>query len=226
MDQVKYPGLIFTAVWGLTLGATLLRRCAWPRAVGWSMAGGAVLVAAASPWYVYVYVGTGNPFYPYLHNWFPTPYWSDDISLHNVYEGFFKLSPGVGGALSFPWAATYQTSRFFEGFDGFVGFWVLALAPCWFVARFVKGRALAQANPRCWDLVVAGVIGIACVVSYTPYVRYWLPAYPLLVAGCAVAVLPLLRTVPILVPTNAGLSPLWYQRPALRACSALPSSAF
>src|SRR5207248_9950116 len=53
------------------------------------------------------------------------------ICLHDMYEGFFKLSPGIGGALSFPWAATYQTSRFYEGFDGFVGFWVLALAPCW-----------------------------------------------------------------------------------------------
>ena len=134
MDQVKYPGLIFTAVWGLIMFVTLLRRCAWPRAVGWSMAGGAMLVAAACPWYIYVYTGTGNPFYPYLHNWFPTQYWTNDISLHDVYESFFKLSPGIGGALAFPWAATYQTSRFYEGFDGFVGFWVLALAPCWFVA--------------------------------------------------------------------------------------------
>ena len=66
---------------------------------------------------------------------FPTPYWTNEIALHDLYEGFFKLSPGIGGALSFPWAATYQTSRFYEGFDGYVGFWVLALAPCWFVCN-------------------------------------------------------------------------------------------
>jgi hypothetical protein len=194
MDQVKYPGLIFSAIWGLMLFVTLLRRMPLPRAIGWSLAGGAILVAAASPWYIYVYVGTGNPFYPYLHNWFPSPYWTNQLSMHDIYEGFFKISPGIGGALSFPWAATYQTSRFYEGFDGFVGFWVLALAPCWLLARFAKSRILAQSDSRWWDLVFVGVVGIAGVVSYTPYVRYWLPVYPLLVVGSAVATLPLLST--------------------------------
>lgn len=197
MDQVKYPGLIFSAVWGMMLCVSLLGRCPRPRALGWSLAGGAMLIAATAPWYIYVYAGTGNPFFPYLHNWFPTPYWTNDITLHDLYEGFFKLSPGLGGALAFPWAATYQTSRFYEGFDGYVGFWVLALAPCWFVAnaafRSAKETVLSQSERRqWWDLVIAGIAGIACVVSYTPYVRYWLPAYPLLVAGCAVAALPLL----------------------------------
>jgi hypothetical protein len=190
MDQVKYPGLIFTAIWGLMLGVMLLRRCSMRRAIGWTLAGGATLVAAASPWYLYVYAGTGNPFYPYLHSLFPTPYWTNEIALHDVYEGFFKLSPGVLGKLIFPWEATYQTNRFFEGFNGFIGFWVIALAPCWFLARFVGNKN--QINSRWWDLVFAGVVGVAGVVSYTPYVRYWLPVYPLLVIGCAVAALPLL----------------------------------
>ena len=99
MDQVKYPGLIFTAIWGLIMFVTLLRRCSWPRAFGLSMAGGAMLVASACPWYIYVYAGTGNPFYPYLHNWFPTPYWTNEINLHDLYEYFFKMPPGIGGAL-------------------------------------------------------------------------------------------------------------------------------
>jgi hypothetical protein len=229
--QVKYPGLIFSAVWGLMLFVTLLRRCPLPRAIGWSLAGGATLVAAASPWYIYVYAGTGNPLFPYLNNWFTSPYWSNELSLHDIYESFFKVSPGITGALSFPWDATYQTSRFFEGFDGSVGFWVLALAPCWFLARFAirvrcvehgttaRAGALCEAdnqqvgrnstldvpcaphhattaslhapytdsNARWWDLVVAGFVSIAFVVSYTPYVRYWLPAYPMLVIGCTIA---------------------------------------
>jgi 4-amino-4-deoxy-L-arabinose transferase-like glycosyltransferase len=262
MDQVKYPGLIFSAVWGVMLFVTLLRRCPWPRAVGWSLAGDATLVAAASPWYIYVYAGTGNPFFPYLNKVFPSPYWSNEVLLHDIYESFFKVSPGIAGALSFPWDATYQTSRFFEGFDGFVGFWVLALAPCWLLASFAKrqrvgcvehetsarngalreavdhqvsrGSALgvpcathhttaaslhapyAGANAQWWDLVVAGVVGVAGVVSYTPYVRYWLPVYPLLVAGCAIASGSLLGTVPVFAPAKTGLSPLSSRHPALR----------
>ena len=133
MVQIKYPGLIFSAVWASVLCGTLLWRCPWRTAVAWSAAGGATFLAAASPWYAYVYAGTGNPVFPYLHRWFPSPYWNDKISLHDVYESFFKLSPGPAGVLTFPWAATYQTQHFHEGNDGFLGFWVLALAPCWFL---------------------------------------------------------------------------------------------
>jgi hypothetical protein len=181
MVQVKYPGLVFSVVWGLILCGSLFRQCSWRVAARWSMAGGAMLVAAALPWYTYVYAGTGNPFFPYLHSWFPSPYWSDKIAIQKVYEGFFKLPPGLAGALSFPWTATYQTERFYEGYDGFLGFWVLALAPCWFFARSRQG------GPRWWDMALAGVAAIAGVVSYTPYVRYWMPAYPLLVVACVVA---------------------------------------
>ena len=84
-------------------------------------------MAAALPWYVYVYAGTGNPFYPYLNNWFPSPYWAEGVTLQQVFEANFKLSPGVIGTVSFPWTATYHTARFVEGYDGILGFWPLAL---------------------------------------------------------------------------------------------------
>ena len=38
-----------------------------------------------------------------------------------------------------------------------------------------------------WDMALAGAAMIALIVSYTPYIRYWLPAYPLLVAACVLA---------------------------------------
>jgi hypothetical protein len=174
MVQVKYTGLIFCVVWGLFLAVVLLRKCGGRVALRWSATAGTLLVAAALPWYVYVYAGTGNPVYPYLNNWFPSPYWAEGVTLQQVFEANFKLSPGVVGAATFPWTATYHTARFVEGYDGILGFWALALAPCWFLQR--RG-----------EMAIVSIAMIAGVVIYTPYVRYWLPAYPLLVASCVAA---------------------------------------
>jgi hypothetical protein len=180
MVQVKYTGLVFCVVWGMFLTVALLRQCDWRIALRWTVAGGVVLVATALPWHIYVYLGTGNPFYPCLDSWFPSPYWVDGFTLQQVFEQGFKLDGGIAGVLSFPWTVTFNTQRFVEGRNGFMGFWVLALAPCWFLAR---SRRLAPY----WDLVIVGVAMIAGIVMYTPYLRYWMPAYPLLVASCVLA---------------------------------------
>ena len=211
MVQVKYTGLVFGVVWGLFLAVDLLRKCGWRIALRWSAAAGALFVATALPWYVYVYLGTGNPFYPYLNHWFPSPYWVDGFTLQEVFERIFKLPPGVGGAAKFPWLATYRTASFVEGYDGILGFWALALAPCWFLAWLARGKGdilhLRDAfsgsfqtkqnvpfSPY-WDMAIVGVAMIAGIVTYTPYVRYWMPAYPLLVASCVLAAGSLLRSI-------------------------------
>ncbi len=189
MAQVKYTGLVFCVVWGLVLCIGLLWQCRWRVAVLWSIAGGAFLAAVASPWYVHVYAGTGNPFYPYLHNWFPSPYWVDGFTLQQVFEKSFKLDPGIGGVFRFPWNATFDTHRFAERSDGYLGFWVLALAPCLLLARPRKAGLY-------WGMALAGVAMIAGIVSYTPYIRYWLPAYSLLLTACVLAAGALIRSIP------------------------------
>ncbi len=227
MAQIKYPGLVFCVVWGVTLCAALLWQLPWRVALRWSLYGGVVLAAAMCPWYIYVYLGTGNPVFPYLQNWFHSPYWIDGFSPQQVYEASFKLDPGILGALRFPWIGTFYTHRFAEGYDGSVGFWVLALAPCCLVPFFLrriararrgwhalKGRedrpptpfqgvppvdqSLAHSGTAAffpyWDMALAGAAMIALVVSYTPYVRYWLPAYPLLLAACVLAAGPLVSS--------------------------------
>jgi hypothetical protein len=180
MIQVKYTGLVFCAVWGAWLCVALGRHCGWRIAARWSAAAGAALVLVALPWYVYVALGTGNPFYPYLHRCFPSPYWADSVAIQQILESNFKVGPGIGRVLSFPWVATYGTHRFLENQNGFLGFWALALAPCWFLVRPRCGAAFG-------DMAVAGAAMIAGIVLYTPYVRYWLPAYPLLVISCVLA---------------------------------------
>ncbi len=186
MAEVKYNGLVFCAVWVAWLGLALFRQCRPRVALRWSLAGGALLLLAALPWYAYVYAGTGNPVFPYLNGWFRSPYWANGFTLRDTLESHFKLSPGIGGVLEFPWIATFDTHHYVEGANGFLGFWVLALIPCWFLARPRRG-------PRFWDMALAGAAMVGGIVVYTPYIRYWLPAYPLLLASCVLAAGSFLR---------------------------------
>ena len=73
-----------------------------------------------------------------MQSWFHSPYWIDGFSLQQVYEQCFKLDPGIGGVLRFPWIATFHTHRFVEGYDGCLGFWVLALLPCCFIPLWLR----------------------------------------------------------------------------------------
>jgi hypothetical protein len=199
MVQVKYTGLVFAAVWSVFLAVDLLRRRGWRIAATWSAAAGAMLAATAAPWFVYVYLGTGNPFYPYLNCWFPSPYWVDGFTLQKqVFEMLFKLSPGIGGVTSFPWTATYNSNQYVEGWNGILGFWGLALAPCCLLAWLLRRKQVKQGDAGLaayWDMVIVGVAMVAGIVTYTPYIRYWIPAYPLLVVSCVLAAGSLLGTI-------------------------------
>ena len=195
MMQIKYTGLVFCAVWGAVLAIGLFAQCTWRAALIRTIAAGALLAAAASPWFIYVYAGTGNPFYPYLHSWFPSPYWADGFTVQQVFEEVFNLKPGVLGVVSFPWDATFETNLFLERPGGHIGFWVLALAPCLFLARPRKAGTV-------WSMALASVAMIAGIVSYTPYIRYWMPAYPLLLIACMLAVGLLFR--PLLDKFDSG----------------------
>lgn len=187
MAQVKYTALVFCVVWGLVLFIGLISQRRWRVAALWSIGAGLFLAVVASPWYIYVYAGTGNPFYPYLQSWFPSPYWVDGFTLQQVFEKTFRLSPGISGALRFPWDVTFATNRFVENVDGYIGFMVLATAPCLLLVR-PRNAGIS------WAMALAAVAMTVGIVSYTPYVRYWLPAYPLLLISCILAVGSLFRS--------------------------------
>jgi hypothetical protein len=180
MAELKYTGVIFAIVWWCYLAVLLLQRCRWQIAARVAVAAGIVFVLMAMPWYIYVYLGTGNPVYPFLLNWFPSPYWVQDYTQQAIIEQDFKLRPGIFGVLAFPWDATYNTHRLVHGLDGFMGYLVLGLAPCWFLRRSRLTRLYR-------NMMLVGLIMVAAVVAYTPYTRYWMPAYPLLTASCVLA---------------------------------------
>lgn len=189
--QVKYTGLIFAVVWGLFLAGELLRRRGWRVAVQWSITAGAFFTLMACPWYIYVYLGTGNPFYPYLNAVFRSPYWPEGFTMQQVFDLVFKMPSGIGAA-AFPWLATYRSTAFVEGLDGLLGFWALALFPCWGLARLCRGTKRYPYG----DMAFVAVLMIVGVLAYTPYERYWLPAYPLLVVSCVLAAGTLLDSMP------------------------------
>ena len=185
MVQVKYTGLVFCVVWGMFLTVDLLRQCGWRVALRWSAAAGALLVATALPWYVYVYLGTGNPVLSLLAQLVSVSLLGRRLHAPASVRAEFQAGRRASRAwCRFPGLPRTYTQRFVEGYDGFLGFWVLALAPCWFL--LAQGSHGVRAAPY-WDMVIVGVAMIAGIVTYTPYVRYWMPAYPLLVASCVLA---------------------------------------
>ena len=214
--QVKYTGLIFAVVWGLFLAAVLWRRCGWRAGLWRLLLAGGLLAALAMPWYVYVYLGTGNPFYPFLQRWFPSPYWVDNLTLQQVFEQTSSCRPASAALPSFPgWPPTAPavSSKDTTAFSVSGPRLDAVLVSCVAGAGKRAGRESSGQNfvcPICfsrqtgilphrvrrparrrdpcyWDMAVVGVAMIAGVAAYTPYVRYWLPAYPLLVAACVLA---------------------------------------
>lgn len=179
--QVKYTTCIAGAVWCVAaavliahrhgLRSAILRFCALMAAFG----------ACASPWYLRVWYATGNPVFPFLNGIFHSAYWPAGLSTDFNME-MFRLH-GLGQWLAFPWIATFQTSRIVEGYDGWLGFWWLALLPFLFAAP-----SGARASRGLWLAGVAIVFGVSLKA---PYLRYWLPAWPLMLialiqcAACA-----------------------------------------
>lgn len=199
--QTKYTGLVFAVIWGVSLFVGLLLQCNWRIAFRWSFISGLILLLAGSPWFIYVYLGTGNPFYPFLNNWFESPYWIKGLTLQQMFEVSFKLPSDILGKVLFPWSATYHTSRFVEGWDGYGGFGLVALLPCLLVTKFRRSFLY-------WDLFFVGIAMVVGILFYTPYVRYWLPAYPLLIMACAVALFtsfPSFQTLWKGIPNDIGV---------------------
>jgi len=178
--QTKYTGLMYGALWALLLLVGLLRQLPWRQSLRWCVASGACAGLVAAPWYAYVYAGTGNPVYPFLHNWFPSPFWDGSVEIVNNVNSIFHLRPGIVSWLVFPWTATFHTGRIVEGCNGFLGFWTIALLPCLLLA-FRAGRT------QFLDLTAAGLLMIGMMLTTTPYARYWLPGYPALMASLTLA---------------------------------------
>jgi hypothetical protein len=168
--QVKIQTLVPAAIWCAAVTVLILYRERFSVAVRRLAANFAIFAIFAAPWYVRDWCMTGNPVFPFLNGIFQSTSWPGRISTDFNME-MFRLH-GFWQWLMFPWVATFQSSRIVEGYDGWLGCWGLALLPCFFVPthsiRPTRGLLFSGA---------AIIVGVSLVA---PYLRYWLPGYPLL----------------------------------------------
>ncbi len=177
--QTKHNVMIFCVIWGIFLSVAAIRRFRLWQGVKWCVAPMLLLGIVACPWYLYTFAITGNPVYPWFDQWFHSPLWPEGMSTKFI-RAKFDVPDGFLGWLKFPWIMTFHSSRIAHALDGGLGFLLLALLPFAIAIRGVRrGGAL--------DLGLAGVAIFLGVGIYSPYARYWLSAYPLMLMALSIA---------------------------------------
>lgn len=159
-------------------GATALPLIAWGawrvrRQLGWPWlpyALATVAVVAGSS-YTYAWLLTGNPVLPLLNGLFHSPY----FGAYNFNDGRWQAGLGAG----LPWRLTFDTARYLEGWNGGIGFVLVALAGAWVVALAdVRTRALA----------ICATLALALPLLPLQYARYVHPGMVLLLVAMVAAV--------------------------------------
>ncbi|MGV8941018.1 MAG: hypothetical protein ACOH1P_05670 [Lysobacter sp.] len=140
--------------------------------------GGATLVAlfAAGSSFTYAWLIAGNPVLPLFNGVFHSPYFGPE----NFDDG--RWHAGFGPDL--PWNLTFNTSRYLEGWDGGMGFGLVALAGAWLLAIFDK---------RVRGLTVCATLAMVLPLATLQYARYLHPAMVLLLPAL---LLPIQRWLP------------------------------
>ncbi len=146
----------------------------------------AALGLVAAPWYVIVFVFTGNPFFPLFNGVFRSPGWDPVNTRLNA--GLFGIGTSPGSLAALPFALTFRTVLFGEALpDGAVGL-ALALAPA---AAVLAWKRLAGKRV----LLLIAACYLALWAFNVQYARYFIPLLPVvcLVTVAAVSLLSLSR---------------------------------
>lgn len=159
----------------LLLWALWRQRTALPGAGSFALALLAFLAVGGSS-YAYAWATTGNPVLPLLNDVFQSPAFPT--------AGFNDARWQQGLDAMLPWSLTFDTSQYLEGWDGALGFVLVALAGAWLLA-FVDRRARG--------LAICATLAIALPLLPLQYARYLHPGIALLLPALALA---LQRTLP------------------------------
>ncbi len=151
----------------------LTRREQIPGAARVAAAAIVLILLFGAPPYVYAYVKTGNPVFPFLNQVFQSR-WFD--ASRNLSDPRYQTPLRFGT----PYDVVFHTRKYLEGHDGALGFQYLLLAPLALLVFFRRAPALARLA-----LATAAVFSVL-TFSGVSYVRYLYPALPLIaVAGAA-----------------------------------------
>ncbi len=139
----------------------------------------AVLLLTALVPYLYAWRRTGNPFYPFLAQSFPSP-GLPAIDFVNPFQPHLDAVNTLD-------RLTFSSHQLLESHDGALGFHYLVFLP---VALLVIGRAGFR---RVWLALLAALVASASILSSQPNLRYLYPSLPLLTVLVACALARLLR---------------------------------
>lgn len=122
----------------------------------------AAFVSASS--YVYAWIVTGNPVFPFYNALFKSPYMSAENFVDPRWQSGFDL-----GTL---WGITFDTSRFMEAYPGAAGLSLVAFSGALLLAIVGRGRPA---------VLVAGAIAVGLLFFHqVQYLRYLFPVIAVL----------------------------------------------
>jgi hypothetical protein len=141
-------------------------RSMGPRPAAACALGVVLLLALAAPPFVVSYVKTGNPLYPYLTTKWPTPLLPPGFDVRDL-----RYKRPISGRVLYD--LTFDTSEYYEGQKGSLGFQYLVLVPVGLI-----GLAMARRREAMSAAAVAA--GASLVILTTePNGRYLYAAMPL-----------------------------------------------
>lgn len=140
----------------------------------------ALFLAIGLPPYANAWARTGNPLFPFLGNVFPSQYsnatwyikdlrWTEKLSWRTLYD------------------LTFHSSRFFEGYDGGLGFQSLLLLPLVLAVPYRRWPQVARLP--FWIAVITA----PCLLLSVPHLRY---LYPMLALSTLALAIPLTLSEP------------------------------
>lgn len=140
---------------------------------------------AMLPWYIWVYLQTGNPLFPFLHDYFNT---YTEFKAAAVYSAIaiksFGFDVSLISILSLPWNLTFDTSSFGEYVNGTLGPSLIILLPLMFLGliKRIRGKT-TQDLPILLSLLIAAMATFIILALATEMLvfRYAITAYVLLV---------------------------------------------
>jgi len=153
----------------LVLWALWRQRGALPGVGAFALAV-AAFVAVGGSSYAYAWATTGNPVLPLLNDVFRSPLFPD--------TGFNDVRWQQGFDAALPWSLTFHTSDYLEGWNGALGFVLVALAGAWL---------LAFADRRARGLAICATLAIALPLLPLQYARYLHPGIALLLPALVLA---------------------------------------
>lgn len=158
---------------GLILGMALVmlgRQQGMKAALRLLVPAALVFTIFGAPPYVAAYSASGNPVFPFFNTVFKSPYFPSARNFTDANWG--RIHWGV------LYDITFQTHRYLEALDGAAGFQFLCLGVAGAVICCLRRDRVA---------VMALTIGLAYVIvvgSFSTYLRYLYPVFPLLTIAC------------------------------------------